>query len=326
MSILQTVKIVFPFILSSFKESRDNPWMKKTIALLTLILISSFNTYSNIDLSNRFGPVRDQGTSGFCHAFVTADLLGEYFNLPPRHISALDLALGVSVHSPHHSIYANFLGFNKSTTKDQVHHPHTGARALLPRETHELNLTQRGNFVEWSIVASTGVLNEGLCLEAELPSEKENDKNYINKLVSNEINNFLKPGLTFSRQEIEDINEQAAKSIRQKCTNRWKAPHLLPNIITLSQMNSKKMVNEAKSILDTSRPIGVKLDAKIIDGTSTGAHAMIIVGYRQGQKTLWFKLRNSWGENCAGSFNCERGYNWVSREALTEGIHSITWL
>ena len=49
---------------------------------------------SEIDLRERFGPNRDQGSSEFCFAFVAADLIGEAIRLPPsQKISALGVAV-----------------------------------------------------------------------------------------------------------------------------------------------------------------------------------------------------------------------------------------
>jgi len=47
----------------------------------------------SVDLSDKFGPIRNQGSAGFCYSFAAADVLGEALDIrPPKMVSPMYLA------------------------------------------------------------------------------------------------------------------------------------------------------------------------------------------------------------------------------------------
>lgn len=315
---------------------------------------------STVDASTHMGPVRDQGSIGWCFAFASADIMTEYLKLDPTNrVSAFDVALQYYKNEPKDFIRI----LNK--VRDQKALPDTDENRKLYfdheamiwvdlKKHHPSDIMRmHGGYPNLSLLSYN---TSGVCTEQNLPSElplayKEREKYIYESLAleyvraQNETKPFECPPI-FSHSEassltgaITDIINKANKSkvlskIEASCSSR---KPLTKPILPLSKWGSpSEHMAQVNQNLSKNIPTIISYDAQKIFGEdarvrpSIPNHASSIVGRRWNDqtKTCEFKLRNTWGTSWCPSSRfpadrCDEGNVWLTAKELAPFI-SIT--
>lgn len=146
----------------------------------------------DVDFSRKMGPVRQQGHTGWCHAFVSADLIGYRMNRDEKtwvnQVSAADVAMQA-------------LLTDSRTLIRQANRPKWGRhKEFLKEATQELAYWRVRNIEDDTLAFERGHLvplviaaynfSDGACLEADLPSQSFDDR--VEKTVPNLFETTLK--------------------------------------------------------------------------------------------------------------------------------------
>lgn len=306
-----------------------------------------------VDLRSKMGPIRDQDTVGWCHAFTAADLLSAKLG---RRISAA--SLGVVAER------AGLSEANKPIAESKILH---------------------GGRVDTTLVAG---LKKGSCLEADFPSEYFGNGDIerrtlidIIKKAENEADLasgsepfYLKPydfespllvcnqttsGNLFSMQQMQTlkniksavmgksrsetvfsdmerkacdgkrINQQAISVRSYSIMEFLEFPH------TQRHTNEKELLSKIDEQLSKGIPLGMSYYSRFLLTKTVekkDAHASIIVGraFNSASGQCEYLVRNSWGKGCAGmpepEFRCKDGHFWISKGELHRHILGVTYL
>ncbi|MBX3021345.1 MAG: hypothetical protein KF799_06665 [Bdellovibrionales bacterium] len=338
--------------------------------VFSFLLFSGFAAQSQdcapVDHSARFGPVRDQGESGWCYAFAGADLIGERLGVkPPDMVSAFDLAAGyyaTDLKDARKNIAAlDFSGLSDGkrartaltkivTQIDDENQAYAG-RSLADREG--------GDF--FGPVATYNVLG-GYCLESQLPSQDPNDtssRDYVYRQIER-----LETTATVSKTALCDegrgspgnlkalaevVNASAFTEVRRSIDERCKPRHsmnpvvsnALPTETPRDKTLGMKRLDELLGSGDKGQSAGIgydscrivaKSDARKVQGERCD-HVSVVVGRRKNPKTgaCEYKVRNSWGTDCSGYdkrmvASCEGGYYWIEHSRLKSVLFEVAWV
>jgi hypothetical protein len=279
----------------------------------------------NSKLRQHYSVPRNQDSTGWCYAFVAADLLSA--------------ELGVPVSAFHTSAI-----FNQHilTSKD---------REAIEKNRPNFSMIFEGGWVHTAIKAIQK--KNWLCSEEGLPFDKsgprdthnlikklENIKrrspNLEQKVICEQINS-LSADFFLTEKELNDISEVLIKNdlnealslyADKACTEVLRnLPEFKVNSVKTPRKGTPKEIEEywkkMNQILNMGKPIALAytLDEKIVLDSSEGPHASVIVGRRWKNNRCEIKIRNSWGKSC-GSYrsgiecNKNEGSFWVDHETL----------
>jgi hypothetical protein len=275
---------------------------------------------STVDLSKKFGPVRNQDSVGWCYAFATADFIGFKTGFK---VSATDIAV------------------NNSTNLRNSHL----ARQL--KGTSELAPESEGG---WGYASIYQMTKRGFCKESDSPSEyfgeNANLKTYIESLekqAAKSWGRFLIETLTPVKSHSEKCSlqspqsEQIAEVIRKslpsdvmynvnekRCDGKRiqvDLPKLEFGAINPKDATDKKpIVDFIDKKLNQSLPSLLTYDeSPLLGERDLGPHESVIVGRRFQNGKCEYQVRNSNGPSCAYYIEpdrCKDGNNWISREEL----------
>lgn len=276
---------------------------------------------SPIDLRPELGPVRDQGSLGWCYAFAAADILS--FKTKQR-ISAADIAL--TYNKNYFTDINRVFGANESAF-------------------------QAGN-PKSAIEKST---KKGLCLEKDFPSED----NYNSELRTNlDLIDKLRRGeqrssaleckevataakALFPNLDMSDIRKIALttvnKDIVQEMANQTCKNRIASHFKAKSFFNEdkEKFMQNLDAVLDEKNPMVLGYDAGVLFDTESepriAYHASVIAGRRINEETgqCEYLIRNSSGRGCDAydsKLFCQEGNIWIPRTDIQERSHSATYI
>lgn len=338
--------------------------------LLVIVLISLSSvltvaqtpraTCTNRDFSPSLGPVRNQGSKGWCFAFAAADLIGHRLGVVPgEQISAMDVAL--SYYFPHDlsSLEERFATLPPGAMRD-------GLASYLDKQRS--SGTASVLMAPDPLVVATGSTSEaiskyqfrtGFCTERQLPtqgvrSEKPgspsvDDINFIDRRLNQVFQDQVEAGDS-ARQCVASplapfgqfdqlrgyVHYQASLDLNRwanrECAPRREMPFFQGRSL---RRGDSDMIARMNSLIDQETPIGIGYDACfLMNGCSdrVEAHASVVVGRRfdpsSGQ--CQFKIRNSWGPGCdypaPWNERCEGGHIWVDEETLQRSLTTVEWV
>ncbi|MFN3453548.1 MAG: hypothetical protein ACK41T_01210, partial [Pseudobdellovibrio sp.] len=282
---------------------------------------------SPVDLSSKFGPVRNQDTIGWCYAYAAADMAS--FKAGFR-VSAMDIAVNsTSKEFPHYK--RNGL----SETDDQI----TGGYSHIALE----NMRDKG-FCKESDSPSEYFGTDKNFKDALIAIEKKTDNQSLGHYVFNQVlptaqnSKCVKPdfkdlrdvALTISQSRpqnvIYNINETRCKNKRIKI----KLPKLIKNY-----GKRKEIIDFLDKKLNSQNPLPsmISFDSAFLEEGDTirpSAHAALIVGRRLNPLTqaCEYLIRNSYGKSCfyhpKYNYNCKDGNIWLPRETVQQYIFGAT--
>jgi hypothetical protein len=338
--------LVFGLILSTGASARVNQTLCK-----------------DVDYSEKFGPVRSQGSAGQCFNFVAADLIGFNQGLgPSQRVSAADVTVNYFTLPPDRLAHARD---NASDWENSLWAGKVGMPALqrLRQETSGKSIADRlriGGDPRLTILAYGE--GRGICLESRLPSEGELlklDARYflqdeLQRMAANEVQPTNSALMPFQKWECpgprrslfkpllnanEQFNEYALRSlgdaIEKKCEPRRPITPMSPRGFRVKRGSTAVTGAAIATFLKSGVPVGVFYDSSYLtDGPAAPAspadHASIVVGTRWNStlKTCEFKVRNSWGVSCdsyhsAVKKNCEAGNLWVPEDDLYARVENV---
>ncbi|WII73406.1 hypothetical protein QJS83_05925 [Bdellovibrio sp. 22V] len=316
---------------------------------------------SAVDASTHMGPVRDQGSIGWCFAFASADVMTEYLKLDPTNrVSAFDVALQYYKNEREDFIrILNDVWTRKalpSTSENRKLYDDHSAMIWSSLKDRPSNVMQmQGGWSDLSLLSYNN--KSGVCTERNLPSElplaRKERENYIYESLALEYvraQNTTKPfecppffsdsELTNLTGVITDIINKGNKNkvlgkIEASCSNRMPLTKpLLPSSTWGSPSANMAQVNKN---LSKNIPTIISYDAQKIFGDdarvrpSMPTHASSIVGRRWNTKTKTceFKLRNTWGTSWCPSSRfpadrCDKGNVWLTAKELAPFISATT--
>lgn len=277
-------------------------------------------TCTAVDMSEDFGPVRDQDSMGWCYAFSVADIAS--YKLKKR-ISAADIALTYNK-----DFFNDILKFSGKTA-----------------EKFEGGIEKP---------ALMGAIEKGLCLEKDFPSEDNaygglrnqldqidtlgrkqirSEQYNCNELCS--ISKSLFPNVT--PEDLQKILETSSrqdfmdKMADKSCKNRIKTDMKVESPITLKRETLGKVIDEQ---LGAKNPIALGYNASgLYDrrNYSRSGHASVLVGRRFNEKSgqCEYLLRNSWGRNCGyydKAYECDQGNIWIPKADIIKRGSSATYI
>lgn len=315
-----------------------------------------------IDASTHMGPVRDQGSTNWCFAFVSADLMTEHLKLDPKkRVSAFDMALNFYKQDPKDVMKA----FDEVWSKKFASEPpeiQEAARNFF-KTMGEFTLGNRPTNVlqlegGWASLTMLLYNKAGVCSEDKLPSEMSptfaEQRDYILKSLEraqenifNKDTSFLKrcfplsappdgPQLLTSFAKILDTENK--KTILHNLQNICKSRTPINPVLPVSSFESPE-INMARVNANLSKkiPTGITYDVgKLFEkdarvSPSQTSHESSIVARRWNAKTeqCEFKLRNSWGtswcpSNVFPADRCDKGNVWLTSGELAPFIVTTT--
>lgn len=287
---------------------------------------------ADVDLSGRFGPIKEQGQTQYCQAAVAADLLDEFFghNNDSR-ISFLDIALHISVKNDGTQSFLDTYVTDRHPDNSQVMWTMDG-KAYEYAEAYPFggrqNIYERTNYTSWAIYSYTNLNLKGQCKESDLPSEDESQNVLFLPNMIDSLKQKIKPEISSSDKN-ESVNQQVAKEIFQSC-QRSVIPSVVPKSINLMDHSPSQKVNELVQLLDQGIPSGLSFNFMAVHPQADFLHVSTLVGYSNDGGKLAFKLRNSFGKKCRADMfpvpKCKDGYLYIDASDLIPYASYITWI
>jgi hypothetical protein len=306
----------------------------KTTALskifaVTLLFASPSYAADKVDFSSRFGPLREQGNTAWCHAAAAVDLLDEYFGHSVEdRISFFDLALAVSVESPEAQKYIKSKSLESGPT-DQYRwlEKSTYLYAYIYPFAGEQVIYERVNYTVWDIFAYTNLNSLGQCKESGLPSE---DAEQSLTFLIDEILTVLESPEIAEISFVEDRNKKAVNEIRSRCTERAPIQKVLPAYEVVMLWTPEKRMKRLVELIDQQIPVGVGFNLKAIEPRADLQHIGVVVGYEKKNGAVIFKIRNSYGRTCSQNGwdlpKCKDGYLYIDDASLGPYALEYVWI
>ncbi len=291
---------------------------------------------SNVDLRDKFGPVRNQDGVGWCYSFAAADMIG-FKNNGRARVSAAEL---VQQYMSTPILKSQTLAVNTVGQYEYINTYKDASDKYRGGQVHEI----------LKLAA-----NKGVCLEKDIPSElnggptineaysqiigltkhvKHNSR-YVNNCIqaSSYYRNFF-PRL--SVREIQSAMNTAAyqgvisKLQAQSCKTRY-AADFQASEVGFESRDKQKMAQIIRSQLDANKPvaIGYRIGLIMNHANPNGGHGSVLVGRRKNRAgACEYLIRNSYGRSCDGYKNpskCNQGNIWVTEKDLFESMLSATY-
>lgn len=277
-------------------------------------------------------PERKQLGSGWCYAFVAADLLSHRLRTP---ISAADVAINYINHG-------KLPTFNPQKTEASANKIKKIAGAT--QTVYPLG----GGLVDEAISLLNG---RGVCLESDLSLTgapvrvPAGDLSHHfsaaiwpelqNRLTQVHENNFAETGSLNFQNALTSLASQ------KKCTARFSDQHF--HTVTFQRPTSESKAEQVEfnrnlnQSLTRFRMIAIDYNSQVLSSAEQAPwaktdHASVLIGRRfnQEKKRCEYLLRNN-EKSCAdysSEFECRRAHNhvWVPRERILRSVSSYTYL
>jgi hypothetical protein len=315
------------------------------------------------DFADEFGPPRDQGSSGWCHAFAAADLIGQYQGFgTSKRISAFDVAIT--------EFRADADAFRKSALKVRALKFQIAADALASTE-RAMESKNGGDVGSISDHAGSGMFaialyngRGGACLESKLASQRSFAYKMSGDYVSDRLSALGEdaaapqplPRTKFERDfgcpiapatgtaAVADWKRELNASllaavdsrVNELCGERIPLKPMMPVRILASSTTPERFPATLASIIDRGKPMIVNLSGSFLksgalDGPSD--HIALIVGTKWNTEKgrCEFHLRNSWGGICEGyqeslKESCKAGSIWLSEDDVRKSVTQATYI
>lgn len=275
-----------------------------------------------IDLRDKTGPVRNQGTDGWCYAFTVANMVSWKTG---KQISAAGVAFGYTDNG-YHDLY-RMLGM----TQDQI--------------------TNQG----FTTAAFRASKPGGFCLESELPSEGFNGiatnvplafldklgKKAVGGKISEE--DFIKVAKTMfpnlSKEQFSEILKKSSKStyfnklVRKSCEHRVSAEGM--EMSFFSNFDAEKFGKQIEKHLEQGTPVEIGYNADFFthpySPSGNAYHSSLLVGRRMNVKTgqCEYLLKNTYGTSWkpeSSEFDSADGYAWVPKSRMIEATRNASYV
>jgi hypothetical protein len=164
--------------------------MRLSVLIVAAILFPSLiwaadseDKCSSVDLSSKFGPVRNQGSAGFCYSFAAADVLSEALQIrPPKMVSPMYLAAQyISMSSSEaQSAVQNIIFEHDPDTISQVGYYGANPRSIINYNPSGKPLLKREGGYPNLIMAHALALPK-ICSETDVPSEGEEPSQNVDR-------------------------------------------------------------------------------------------------------------------------------------------------
>lgn len=209
-------------------------WVNSTQAQICKQISPSEQNVKNVDLRNEVGPIRDQGSIGWCYAFVASDLLTQYLRKRGE-ITGDPSNKNLSV-----SPIGMASWYNKKSYKDYYKDIWKFDSKQLQQYNEKMDALYKMQDKEWDpkkVVPEAGTVGEclnetfihGYCLESDAPSESFNtvfasyclEKNICASSLE-DLFNFIYDRARFDKNDINafctfyDITQAAYPNIPEK--------------------------------------------------------------------------------------------------------------
>lgn len=285
-----------------------------------------------VDLGDRFGPIKEQGQTQFCHATVAADLLDFHFdNEIDNGVSFLDIALHISVRNPELSIFLDKYTLARHPDNSQLAWSKDG-ESINYAEAYPFggraDIVQRTNYVSWAIYAYSNLNSRGQCKEKDLPSEDALQSLYFIPKLLNELKT-ANENKSLDAATIEDANYLMAQQLRSLCP-RENIGQVIPHSLNLMELTFEQKKQAMMNVLDQGIPAGLSFNFRAVTEQASFQHKGTLIGYEIDNGTIIFKLRNSYGKNCRSDTypvpKCRDGHLYIKDSDLIPHSNYLTWI
>ena len=312
------------------------------IFISALLLITFHSAYAdlteqqcpNVDLAEKFGPIREQTKYGWCWAIAAADLISFTFGqIDNNRVSPVDVAAATISKSPQmiQSLSKKIEDKNQREISKNVH----GAYVEWEDKKFSESFEETGGNVAKAIYAYN--LRGGVCTEKQLPlpqpslirinpfkkqPAEETLYNWLNHEIGEHLFNtdieknapikLLNSCQSHKRFDsfIEETKrlankkalEALEKEIKTACNPRQQLDVLLPLLHGFQPKKGSDVGGALAFYLKEGRPSALAFSPhflqKVLD--KTNSHEALVIGSRWNEETnsCEFKIRNSWGADC----------------------------
>lgn len=335
-----------------------NSDIKTLILFLLLIFLANFTFAGQIldekycddkDLSEDFGPIRNQGNIGWCYANVAADMMTYQYKKELN---------GARVSAGYVALAFNEILFKKPNDDAGDVFPAILAAEYFGVCTEEIEAAALTSGPYYTIKDKI----DGLVYLKQYYDKKRKNSTYvdqyeerlsryvnsdslINKISRADLEFILQNSTqrTFPRKLADKICEGKKKKIKLSMNMRFEFfategfRRLIfkgqPNIIDAGKIGLIKAINKQLSL---NKPVAAAYNPRIfyepgsMSYKKAELHVSSIVGRRWNKETQTceFKLRNSWGKNCyfytnpelEGKCEAETGYLWLPSDILARSV------
>lgn len=331
--------------------------LKIILAILSLAIITwgdqriDKEKCSSVDLSENFGPLRDQRDIGWCYANVAADLIAFKFKNELR---------GARVSASYIALLNNEI-FQKYPNDDVG----DVLPALLIAEYFGVctGSLEEEFFITGPHKTLREKINNLVYLKDAYDKRKKNQEylsSYLQRINQYTLSNSLMNKI--SLEEVEEILKNSSrKTFLRKLANRICEMNIIKlrmdiygidyNYFWINGLfhyklskgfaisGKENLIKKTNYYISNNKPVSVGYNTSIFDEKgyqsyqTYGGHVSLIVGRRWNdeQNQCEFLLRNSWGINCSSYQNPEligkcdpkTGYLWLPSEILKRGITEV---
>lgn len=268
-----------------------------------------------------------QGSFGWCHSFVAADLVSFYEGIK---LSAYDFG----------ATYTQDPEKRKKIIKDINSDRKEDKKKTL--QESEINFTEAyGNVID--SIDSAISSSKGICLEEEFSPDQADWDNFSSKLKKFSSDSYSCYGgdrvFDSLGSKILEIIEKLSPEKRisvlidLNCKQRVHlSKKLFARFYGTSNNTKKQLIEFTEVKLLKGEPLGLYFDGNLLNSgqnyiSKKANHFSTVIGrrYNKQRDQCEFQIRNSWGNYCPqdGTIICENGNFWVSRTTLMKNISGL---
>lgn len=253
-----------------------------------------------VDKTAQMGPVRDQGSMGWCYANTTADLIGYHFNIQlTEPVSAIQIALAYNYRWQDNPL--DEAGFVDKALMTALAPPLLGGAIIgsLDRGFCPASL------IEKAFIPPDGPLhlksNLNRILKQKNILEASENSNAVDYLLR--VSNFLCKG-----------SRVYNKSQKLQIISRYDGD----------------LMNEVDAALNQDNIVGITYKSGFLVQAVGQSHASTIIGRRWKKSQCQYLIRNSWGNNCTQYSKyvdqCIDGNVWVAENHIKANLDNIVYI
>jgi hypothetical protein len=244
-----------------------------------------------VDLSNRFGPVRDQGDTGWCGSFVVADLL------------TYQLGVRISAASTGINYYAN-----RSNLEERL--------------LNTAYWIEPGDYAAAFLSTSLSInLTRPVCAESEFDDSKIRT---TKAEIFNDIGT-LRRGQSLTHPLCEHPIDMSWIGLRVHGVD-W-----IPNRSMSAIDDQLSLNNPVVAIVDSDKLFYKDAKAPPLVVRTFGDHFVSLVGRKPINGICHLLVRNSWGSGCDGYSakeisSCEDGSLWIEQDHVASALKNVLYI
>lgn len=311
----------------------------KFIALFALVIFQFTNVIAseveckNVDLrdSSVVGPVRNQGSLGWCFAYAAADLYGHALK---KRISPIDIALSYYQDNPNYSrADENMMTSYRAGRQDYVFNTVLRHGVCLDNKVSAFRQDAPERIIEIERLANR---------ISEFTGSSSERRNQTVRLIQSNFHllNGIFPTSNYSTLrdaflELDSSKAPLVSLVDNICGNRIPVDHLR---MRGGRFTPDGSVNQIRNIIgNAKRPVLIGYNAALLRNPSLTDtrinHVSTIMGTRVFKGQCQYLLKNSWGGNNTSYhwplrtvWASDNGHTWISESLIRKMTKEVRWV